>query len=62
MLRNASLFSQLLGLINRNDFARLVKVTDAQKATKGFASWDQFVAMMFCQFAQAKSLREIGSG
>lgn len=25
MLRNASLFSQLLGLINRNEFARLVK-------------------------------------
>ena len=31
ILRNASLFSQLLSLINRHDFARLVKTTHAEK-------------------------------
>jgi len=62
MLRNASIFSQLLSLINRNNFSRLVKETNAEKGAKGFSCWDQFVAMMFCQLAQAKSLREIGSG
>jgi len=62
MLRNASIFSQLLSLINRNNFSRLVKETKAEKGAKGFSCWDQFVAMMFCQLAQAKSLREIGSG
>jgi hypothetical protein len=61
-LRNASLFSQLLALINRADFTRSVKETGAEKGSKGFASWDQLVAMLFCQFAQAKSLREIDSG
>jgi hypothetical protein len=61
-LRNASLFSQLLALVNRADFARAVKETGAEKGAKGFSCWDQFVAMMFCQLAQAKSLREIGSG
>jgi hypothetical protein len=62
MLRNASIFSQLLSVINRNNFSRLVKKTNAEKGAKGFSCWDQFVAMMFCQLAQAKSLREIGSG
>lgn len=62
MLRNASVFSQLLSIINRNTFSRLVRQTDAEKGAKGFSCWDQFVAMMFCQLAQAKSLREIGSG
>jgi hypothetical protein len=61
-LRQASVFSQLLSLINRQDFARFVRETDAEKGAKGFSSWEQFVAMMFCQLAQAKSLREIHSG
>jgi hypothetical protein len=34
----------------------------AERYSKGFSCWDQFVAMMFCQLAQAKSLREICSG
>jgi hypothetical protein len=34
----------------------------AERYSKGFSSWDQFVAMMFCQLAQAKSLREICGG
>lgn len=61
-LRYASVFSQLLAIVNRNTFSRLVKEAGAEKGAKGFASWDQFVAMMFCQLAQAKSLREITSG
>lgn len=61
-LRQASLFSQLLSVIDRNDFARHIKETGAQKAAKGFSRWDQFVAMMFCQLAKAKSLREIDTG
>lgn len=62
ILRNASLFSQLLGLISRPGFTALVKTTGSEKSAKGFASWDHFVAMMFCQLAQAKSLREVDSG
>ena len=61
-LLHASIFSQLLSVVNRNEFCRLVKQTGAEKGAKGFSCWEQFVAMMFCQLAQAKSLREIGSG
>jgi hypothetical protein len=34
----------------------------AEKYSKGFKSWDHFVSMLFCQLAQAKSLREISGG
>lgn len=61
-LRCASIFSQVLSVINRRDFGRAVRATKAEKGAKGFSSWDQFVAMMFCQLAQAKSLREIDAG
>lgn len=62
ILRNASLFSQLLALIPRDKFDTLVAQTKAEARSKGFSSWDQFVAMLFCQVAQAHSLREIVMG
>jgi hypothetical protein len=58
----ASLFSQILNLIDRLSFYRAVERTGADKRSKGFHCWDQFVAMLFCQLAQAKSLREIEQG
>ena len=60
--RCASLFSQMLNLIDRREFAAAVERTGAEKRSKGFSCWDQFVAMSFCQLAQAKSLREITQG
>ena len=62
MVRHASLFSQLLAVFDRNKFERLVAKHGAERYSKGFSSWDQFVAMLFCQLAQAKSLREISGG
>jgi hypothetical protein len=60
--RCASLFSQMLNLIDRREFDAAVARTGAERRSKGFSCWDQFVAMCFCQLAQAKSLREITQG
>ncbi len=40
----------------------LVMKNKTERYSKGFKSWDHFVAMLFCQVAQAKSLREISGG
>ena len=56
------MFSQLLPLIPRLEFERLVQSTGVGKGQKGFSSWDQFVALLFCQLGQAHSLREIFGG
>lgn len=61
-MRCASLFSQLISLFDRHQFADLVRAHKAERYAKGFSSWDHFVAMLFCQLAQAKSLREICGG
>src|SRR5215472_10075618 len=58
----ASLFTQILSLFQRPAFARHVRQLKAEYRSKGFSSWDQFVAMLFCQLAQARSLREISDG
>ena len=62
MVRHASLFSQLIALFNRNQFYHLVLKHNAERYAKGYNSWDHFIAMLFCQLAQAKSLREICGG
>jgi hypothetical protein len=62
MVRQASLFSQVLTLIDRHHFAGVAQELKAEKHAKGFTCWGQLVAMLFCQLAQAKSLREIVQG
>jgi len=62
MVGTASLFSQLLAQIPRNDFAKLVAQHNAERHAKGFTCWAQFTAMLFCQLARADSLREICNG
>ena len=62
MIRCASLFSQLIGIFDRHEFSRLVLKHNAERYAKSYSSWDQFVAMLFCQLAHAKSLREICGG
>lgn len=62
MVRTGSLFSQILSLFQRPDFVGHVRALKAEYRAKGFTCWEQFVAMLFCQLAQARSLREITDG
>jgi hypothetical protein len=60
--RFCSIFSQLLQLFPKSEFFQAVKKTGAERRSKGFSSWDQFVAMLFCQLGRAHTLREITGG
>lgn len=62
MQRFSSIFSQILQLFPRNEFESAVKEHKSEYASKGFGSWGQFVAMLFCQLGRAHSLREICDG
>ena len=62
MPRFSSIFSQLLQLFPRIEFEQAVKKHRSDYSAKGFTSWGQFVAMLFCQFGRAHSLREICGG
>lgn len=62
MANTGSLFTQILSLFQRSDFARHVRELKAERHARGFGCWSQFVAMLFCQLAQARSLREITDG
>jgi Domain of unknown function (DUF4372) len=62
MVQAGSLFNQLLDHFPKLEFGALVRKHEADKGAKGFSSWTQCVAMLFCQLARADSLREICNG
>ena len=62
MTRVSSIFSQLLQLFSRLEFQSAVKKHKAERHARGFTCWGQFIAMLFCQLGQARSLREICGG
>ena len=62
MSQFSSVFSQILKLFPRREFAELVKKHAGERQAKGFTCWTQFVAMTFCQLGRAQSLREITDG
>ena len=62
MNRVCSIFSQILGMIPRLEFQAAVSGHKAERHARGFSSWSQFIAMMFCQLGHAQSLREITGG
>ncbi|MDQ2774355.1 MAG: IS4 family transposase [Acidobacteriota bacterium] len=57
-----SIFSQVLKLFSRGDLEKAVKEHGAERHARGFTSWGQFMAMLFCQLGRAHSLREICGG
>jgi len=62
MNRVCSIFSQLLQLFPRLEFAAAVQKHKAERHARGFDCWTQFIAMLFCQLGRAQSLREICGG
>jgi hypothetical protein len=60
--RVSSIFSQIVHLVPRSSFASLVSKHQAERHSRGFSSWAQFIAMLFCQLGDAQSLREIVQG
>jgi hypothetical protein len=62
MKRFCSIFAQLLQLFPRVEFEQAVREHKTERHARGFTSWGQFVAMLFCQLGRAHSLREICGG
>src|ERR1700686_5474403 len=62
MYKVCSIFSLVLKLFSRGEFEKAVKEHQAERHARGFTSWGQFMAMLFCQLGRAHSLLEICGG
>lgn len=59
---NITLFSQIISKLDSSKFKKLVKLRQSDKHQKGCDSWSHLVSMLFCQFANSQSLRDISNG
>jgi hypothetical protein len=62
MTQVCSVYSQLLQIFLRGQFAQVVKRHQAEFKAKGFTCWEQFVAMLFCPVAHLDPLRAVCLG
>ncbi len=61
-MSNFTLFSQIISLIDRVNFKKIVVKKETDKHNKGFDSWTHLVSMLFCHFAHSLSVRDISNG
>ncbi|WP_455536925.1 DUF4372 domain-containing protein [Prevotella koreensis] len=57
-----TLLAKVIQQLPKDLIKTLIKKHGTDKHTKGFNTWSQLVSMIFCQFADCTSLREISSG
>lgn len=62
MSNNSTIIGQLLQMISRYEFQNAVSETKSEYHSRGFSSWNHFVAMLFAQFAGHDSLRGVEAG
>src|SRR3979490_1951797 len=61
-MKVCSIFSEGLEVFGRGEFEKAVKEHKAERHARGFTSWGQFMAVVFCRLGRAHSLREICGG
>ena len=61
-MANINLFSQIVSKLDRSIFKKLVKEKVTDKHQKGFNSWTLLISMLFGQFANSKSVKDISNG
>jgi len=62
MHKVCSIFSQVLSCFSRGDFEKR-QGAQAERHARGFTSWGQFMALLFCQLGRrirARDLRRSG--
>lgn len=59
---NITLISQIISKLDSSKFKKIVKSHQTDKHQKGFNSWSHLVSMLFCQFANSQSVRDISNG
>lgn len=59
MAHRSTIFAQLLKLIPKAEFKKIVAEYDGDKRCRSLFCWDQFVAMLFAQLSGCGSLRDL---
>jgi len=61
-MTNINLFSQIISKLDKSSFKKLVKEKSSDKYSKGIDSWTHLITMLFSQFSNSQSTRDISNG
>ena len=61
-MSNLNLFAQIITKLSRPAFKKIVQEKGTDKHHKGCDSWTHLICMLFCQFANCQSVRDISNG
>ena len=61
-MAQVTVLSQVLQLLPRDSFNRVVKKHQSNKHSKGISTWDHLVSMLYSHIADAQSVRDIRNG
>lgn len=61
-MANITLFAQVIGNLPKENIRKIIRDAGTDKHSKGYDTWSQLVSMVFCQFSQCDSVRDISNG
>ncbi|WP_394332408.1 DUF4372 domain-containing protein [Arcticibacter eurypsychrophilus] len=57
-----NIISRIISKLDRSKFNKLSLAKGTDKHNKGYNSWTHLVSMLFCQFVNSQSVRDISNG
>lgn len=61
-MTNITLFAQAIGKLPKEKIRKIIRESGTDKHCKCYDTWSQFVSMMFSQFSNCDSVRDISNG
>ncbi|WP_329903744.1 IS4 family transposase [Porphyromonas pogonae] len=61
-MANITLFAQAIGQLPKEKIKTIIRNAKTDKHCKGYDTWSQLMSMMFCQFSNCDSVRDISNG
>ena len=61
-MTNITLFIQVIGQLPKGIIKSIIRKSDTDKHCKGYNTWSRLTGMIFCQFSNCGSVRDISNG
>ena len=61
-MANITLFAQTIAQLPRQTIRKIIREAQTDKHNKGYDTWSQLISMVFCQFSNCDSVRDISNG
>ena len=61
-MTNITFFAQVVGKIPKESIRKIIRTAQTEKHCKSYDTWSQLISMVFCQFSECVSVRDISNG